>query len=84
MQKNEIKLIKVFGFQVNIDISWFFIFSLIAWSLAVGYFPRYFPYLNIFTYWVIGFIGASGLFLSILIHEFMRSGTSKFDTTDTF
>lgn len=68
-----IKLFNLFGFEVKIDVSWFFLVLLVTWSLAVGLFPYYYKGLPTVTYWWMGISGALGLFLSIIAHEFMHS-----------
>jgi Zn-dependent protease len=73
MFSKRIKLFKLFGFQVSLDLSWFLILALITWSLASGAFPAYFPNLSTLTYWIMGFVGALGLFASVLVHEFSHS-----------
>lgn len=67
------KLFKLFGFEVGIDLSWVIIAILIAWSLSTGFFPVQYKNLSTQTYWVMGIIGAVGLFLSIIAHEFCHS-----------
>lgn len=66
-------LFKLLGITVSIDASWGIILFLVVWSLSKGLFPGYFPDLNIQTYWLMGVIGAIGLFISIVIHEFSHS-----------
>jgi Zn-dependent protease/CBS domain-containing protein len=68
-----ISLFKLFGFEVRIDLSWIIIAVLITWSLAQGLFPFYFKNLSVETYWIMGIVGALGLFLSIIVHEFSHS-----------
>jgi len=68
-----IKLFTLFGFEVKIDFSWIIIAILIAWSLSTGFFPVRFENLSTRTYWVMGIVGAIGLFLSIIAHEFAHS-----------
>jgi Zn-dependent protease/predicted transcriptional regulator len=68
-----IKLFKLLGFEVRIDWSWIIIAILIAWSLSKGVFPSYYKNLSAQTYWWMGIIGALGLFLSIIAHEFSHS-----------
>lgn len=70
---NKIKLFKLFGFEVSIDISWLIVASLIVWSLAAGVFPYYYPRMAPAAYWWMGIAGAVGLFLSIVVHEMMHS-----------
>lgn len=66
-------LFRMMGFQVRIDLSWIFIAVLIAWSLSTGFFPFYYEGLDRGTYWMMGIVGAIGLFLSIIVHEFSHS-----------
>jgi Zn-dependent protease/CBS domain-containing protein len=68
-----IKLFTLFGFEVGIDLSWIIIAGLITWSLAVGLFPYLSKGLPEKTYWLMGGIGALGLFASIILHEFFHS-----------
>jgi len=68
-----INLFKLLGFQVRIDFSWIIIAVLIAWSLSTGLFPFQFEGLSTQTYWIMGIVGAIGLFLSIIVHEFSHS-----------
>ena len=68
-----IDLFKMFGFQVRIDFSWIIIAVLISWSLSTGLFPFQYEGLVTLTYWMMGTVGAIGLFLSIILHEFSHS-----------
>ncbi|MGB7573850.1 MAG: site-2 protease family protein [Thermodesulfobacteriota bacterium] len=68
-----IKLFKLFGFEVRIDLSWVIIAVLIVWSLAIGFFPFRYKNLSVQTYWLMGVAGAVGLFLSIIFHEIFHS-----------
>jgi len=68
-----ISLFSLFGFKVNLDTTWFILAILIAWSLAQGVFPEYFPGFKTETYWWMGIAGALGLFVSIVFHEFCHS-----------
>jgi Zn-dependent protease/predicted transcriptional regulator len=67
------KLFKLFGFEVRIDASWIVIAVLVTWSLAAGLFPYLYPGLSRQTYWTMGVVGALGLFISIIAHEFCHS-----------
>lgn len=68
-----ITLFRLFGFRVRIDLSWFLIAALVAWSLAVGAFPLYYENLSAATYWWMGIGGALALFVSIVVHELCHS-----------
>jgi Zn-dependent protease/CBS domain-containing protein len=68
-----IKLFKLLGFEVRIDLSWLIIAGLVTWSLADGLFPYLYPGLDTETYWIMGLVGALGLFVSIVAHEFCHS-----------
>jgi Zn-dependent protease/CBS domain-containing protein len=67
------KLFKLYGFEVGIDLSWIIIAILIAWSLSTGFFPFQYKNLPPQTYWMMGIIGAMGLFFSIIAHELCHS-----------
>jgi Zn-dependent protease/CBS domain-containing protein len=67
------KLFKLLGFEVSIDLSWIIIAVLISWSLSTGVFPFQVENLSTQTYWIMGIIGAVGLFASIIVHEFSHS-----------
>jgi Zn-dependent protease/predicted transcriptional regulator len=73
MLGKRIKLFKLLGFEVGIDVSWIFIALLIAWSLSTGLFPLYYKNLSTQMYWFMGIVGALGLFVSIIAHEFAHS-----------
>ncbi len=66
---SKITLFRVAGIAIRIDASWIFLAVLVTWSLAVGMFPMQYRGLPKQTYWLMGAIGALGLFASILFHE---------------
>jgi Zn-dependent protease/CBS domain-containing protein len=68
-----VKLFKLLGFEVNVDLSWIFIAALVTWSLAAGLFPYLYKGLSKEQYWTMGIVGALGLFISIIAHEFCHS-----------
>ncbi len=78
MFERRISLFSLFGFKVKLDISWFILAILIAWSLATGVFPNYFSGLRTATYWWMGVAGAVGLFVSIVFHEFCHSIIARY------
>lgn len=73
MPLKQYPLFRLFGFQVQIDLSWLLIALLITWTLAAGSFPLSYPGLSHEMYWWMGITGAAGVFLSIVFHEFCHS-----------
>ncbi len=67
------KLLKLFGFEVRIDLSWLILAFLIVWSLAVGLFPHLYKNLSNTLYWAMSIIGGLGLFMSVIFHELCHS-----------
>ena len=68
-----VKLFRLFGFEVRVDLSWLILVLLVVWTLARGYFPAAHPGLAPATYWWMGAAGAIGLFVSIVLHELSHS-----------
>lgn len=68
-----IKLFRIFGFTVRIDLSWLIIVVLVVWSLADGWFPDKYPGLAPWAYVLMGLGGALALFASIVFHELSHS-----------
>lgn len=70
---HQIRLFRLAGFDVTLDLSWIFIALLVTWTLATGYFPEVYPGLASPAYWSMGIVGAAGLFISIILHELSHS-----------
>ncbi len=68
-----VKLFRLMGFEVKVDLSWIVLAVLVAWSLSTGLFPMTVEDLPSRAYWAMGITGAIGLFLSIIAHEFSHS-----------
>ncbi|MBW2983949.1 site-2 protease family protein [Candidatus Woesearchaeota archaeon] len=66
------KVARVFGIDIKLHISWFFIFFLLAWSLATWYFPTNYEFSTAVN-WVLGYIAAALLFVSVAAHELAHS-----------
>ncbi len=64
---------RVLGIPIDLDYSWFLIFALLTWTLAVGYFPHEFSGWPSAVYWAVGAITAIMLFVSVLLHELGHS-----------
>ena len=69
----QIKLFRLFGFEVSVDLSWLVLAFLVTWTLAKGYFPHYHADFSGTAYWVMGVAGTLGLFFSIIFHEMCHS-----------
>ena len=72
-----VKLGRIMGIPVRIHYTMWFVFILIAWSLAYGYMPSQYPGLSLAAYWAIGIASAVILFGSVLIHELSHSYIAK-------
>jgi len=70
--KRVFRLFRIAGIPVRVDLSWFIVFILVAWTLADGYFTQV-DNLSIGTRWVMGIISALFLFISVLLHELSHS-----------
>ena len=71
------KLFKLFGINVGLHFSWWFIFFLLAWSLSASFFPEQLPGKSSLTYWLMGIFSALMLFASVLMHELSHSLVAK-------
>ena len=77
MLKTSFTLFKVFGIPVEVNVSWFVIFVLVAWSLVSLYFPTNYPGMPVASYWVMGIVAALMLFASVILHELSHSYVAK-------
>ena len=73
MKRSSISLGRILGIPVGLDYSWFLIFALLTWSLAISYYPAEFRNLPAVEYWVLGAVSAIMLFVSVLLHELGHS-----------
>ncbi len=64
---------KIAGIDIYINFSWIIILVLLTVSLATGWFPQLYRGWSTATYWVVGFISAILLFVSVLLHELAHS-----------
>ncbi|MCC7201671.1 MAG: site-2 protease family protein [Nitrospirae bacterium] len=67
------KLFRVLGIPIYVNYTWFIVFSLVVYTLAVSYFPYLGPYYEPWIRWMMAFIAAIILFSSILLHELSHS-----------
>src|SRR5262252_3765005 len=64
---------RIAGIDIEINVSWLVILVLLTFSLAVSWFPATVPRQSTLIYWVLGFIAALLLFVSVLLHELAHS-----------
>jgi Zn-dependent protease/CBS domain-containing protein len=69
MNRHTIRLGRILGIPVGLDYSWFLIFVLLTWTMAVGYYPAEFKDWPAAEYWIVGAATAIMLFVSVLLHE---------------
>jgi len=75
--KGNYKLFSIFGIDIKLHFSWFFVFALLTWSLSSGFFPHFYPDFTTTQYWIIGIIASVLLFVSVLLHELSHSLIAK-------
>src|SRR5215208_1014629 len=68
-----LQITKVKGIPIKLHFTLIIVFFLIAWTLASGFMPQYFPNLSTIHYWIMGIAGAIILFISVLLHELAHS-----------
>src|SRR3989339_1316010 len=68
-----LRLFRIFGIDIKIHFTWWFIFVLLAWGLREGFFPQQFPGFSAPQYWFMGIVAALLLFVSVLLHELSHS-----------
>src|SRR5271166_7122304 len=73
MFRHTIRLGRIFGIAVDLDYSWFLVFGLLTWVLAVNYYPADFKNGSPGVYWLLGALTAIMLFVSVLLHELGHS-----------
>ncbi len=77
MYRHKISLGRIFGIVVDLDYSWFLVFGLVTWVLAVSYYPAEFKNWSLGEYWLMGALTAIMLFVSVLLHELGHSVVAK-------
>jgi Zn-dependent protease/CBS domain-containing protein len=73
MNKKSVHIITIFGIPIWLDPSWFLIFTLITFTLAMGYFPVEFKQWSKFAYWGVAVATSLLFFASVILHELGHS-----------
>lgn len=73
MKSNTVKLVRILGIPIGLDPSWFLVFALFTWILAVNYFPADFKQWSKLEYWVVAAVTTIIFFVSVLLHELGHS-----------
>ncbi len=73
LSRHTIPLGRILGIAVDLDYSWFLIFALLTWILAVNYYPAQLKSGRPMEFWLLGASTALLLFVSVLLHEFGHS-----------
>jgi len=72
MRERGLKIGRIFGIEIHLDWSWFFIFVLITWNLATV-FGQAHPEWQIALRWGTALIASLLFFASVLAHELAHS-----------
>ncbi len=72
-----VRIARLFGFEVRLDLSWFVVFLLVLWTFAQSVFPNASPGLSRTTYVVMALVGAILFFASVLLHELAHSAMAR-------
>ena len=71
--QGSLRIGSIAGINIYIHFSWLIILVFLTFSLATGWFPFYYPGWSVPTYWIVAFIAALLLFVSVLLHELAHS-----------
>ncbi len=77
MSRHTIPMGRVLGIPLELDYSWFLVFALLTWALAVGHYPAEFKGWPPSLYWIMGAVTAVMLFVSVLLHELGHSVVAR-------
>ena len=73
MIRSNLHLFRLFGIPVEVNVSWLLVLALMTWSFATGWYTDVLPDGSRQELWILGFLTAILLFVSILLHEFSHS-----------
>ncbi|MEZ4864887.1 MAG: site-2 protease family protein [Caldilineaceae bacterium] len=76
MMRGGLHIGRIFGIGIEVDWSWFFIFLLVTWNLAIG-FAQLHPAWGAGIRWSLAALAALLFFASVLAHELAHSLVAK-------
>jgi Zn-dependent protease/predicted transcriptional regulator len=74
---HSLRIGRINGIDLYVNWSWLIIFLLFTWSLAVAFFPAFFPTMSIATDWIVGAMSSLLIFVSVLAHELSHSFVAR-------
>jgi Zn-dependent protease len=66
----------IIGISIDLDLSWFLVFALLIWTLAVGCGAAKFQTWPTMAYWIVGAMTACLRFASVRLHELEHSAVT--------
>ena len=68
-----VRIAKIRGIPIRLHFTLLIAFILITWTVSIQLLPTIYPRLSPAEYWISGIIGATILFISVLLHELAHS-----------
>ncbi len=72
-----VRVARLFGFEIRLDLSWFVVFLLVLWTFAQAVFPARVRGYSPAVYSAMAFAGAILFFGSVLLHELAHSAVAR-------
>ncbi len=76
MLRHTLPIGRIMGIPIDVDFSWFLVFGLLTWILAVSYYPQSLKGAPSAELWLMGVVTAILFFFSILLHELAHSAAA--------
>lgn len=69
LTRTHVSMGRISGIPIGLNLSWFPVYAIVAWSLATGFLPQAVPGVTPPWAWLGAMAGATAFFVSILAHE---------------
>ena len=69
MFRNKIRVARLFGIPLRIDVSWLLVFAWVTWNLAGDHFPSRYPDWSTGLVWAMSVVTSLLFFGSVILHE---------------